>query len=155
MHVVTQCYPSTPTERNRGSYVTPVLSFLNPCHLPPPPPLLASYTHTVMNIQHGLSKQAPPTGWSFSSTQTSSPSAKQPPLSPHSYCQIFFLFFSFPFLFFFFFFFAVLEFELRAYTLSHSTSPFFVTGFFEIGSCELFALAGSNHDPPDLCLLSS
>jgi hypothetical protein len=27
------------------------------------------------------------------------------------------------------FFFAVLGFELRAYTLSHSTSPIFVTGF--------------------------
>jgi hypothetical protein len=37
----------------------------------------------------------------------------------------------------FFFFFLVLEFELRAYTLSHSTSPFFfffVMGFFKIGS---------------------
>jgi hypothetical protein len=30
----------------------------------------------------------------------------------------------------FFFFVAVLGFELRAYTLSHSTSPFFVMGFF-------------------------
>jgi hypothetical protein len=29
-----------------------------------------------------------------------------------------------------FFFFAVLGFELRAYTLSHSISPFFVMGFF-------------------------
>jgi hypothetical protein len=28
----------------------------------------------------------------------------------------------------------VLEFELRACTLSHSTSPFFVKGFFEIES---------------------
>jgi hypothetical protein len=36
----------------------------------------------------------------------------------------------------------VLGFELRVYTLSHSTSLFFVMGFFEIGSCELFALAG-------------
>jgi hypothetical protein len=35
--------------------------------------------------------------------------------------------------------FSVLGFELRAYTLSHSTSPFFVMGFFQIGSCELFA----------------
>jgi hypothetical protein len=26
--------------------------------------------------------------------------------------------------------------------LSHSTSPIFVKGFFEIGSCELFAQAG-------------
>jgi hypothetical protein len=37
-----------------------------------------------------------------------------------------------------FFFFVVLGFELRAYTLSHSTSPTFVMGFFEIGSHELF-----------------
>jgi hypothetical protein len=35
----------------------------------------------------------------------------------------------------------VLGFELRSYTLSHSTS-FFVRGIFEIGSHELFALAG-------------
>jgi hypothetical protein len=34
----------------------------------------------------------------------------------------------------FFFFFVVLGFELRAYPLSHSTSPVFVLGFFEIGS---------------------
>jgi hypothetical protein len=49
-------------------------------------------------------------------------------------------------------FFSVLRFELRAYTLSHSTSPFFVKGFFSIGSCELFAQAAnslaSNLDPP-------
>jgi hypothetical protein len=31
---------------------------------------------------------------------------------------------------FFFFFFLVLRLELRAYTLSYSTSPFFVVGFF-------------------------
>jgi hypothetical protein len=36
----------------------------------------------------------------------------------------------------------VLGLELRAFTLSHSTNPFFVKGFFEIGSCELFAQAG-------------
>jgi hypothetical protein len=30
----------------------------------------------------------------------------------------------------FFFLFAVLGFELRAFTLSHSTSPFFCDGFF-------------------------
>jgi hypothetical protein len=42
--------------------------------------------------------------------------------------------------FFFFSFFAVLGLELRAYTLSHSTSPFFVMGLFKIGSCELFFL---------------
>jgi hypothetical protein len=39
-------------------------------------------------------------------------------------------------------FFVVLDFELRAYTLSHSTSPFFVMAFFEIGFHELFAWAG-------------
>jgi hypothetical protein len=38
--------------------------------------------------------------------------------------------------------FAVLGFELRAFTLSHSTSPIFVMDFFEIGSRELFARAG-------------
>jgi hypothetical protein len=40
---------------------------------------------------------------------------------------------------FFFFFFVVLGFELRAYTLSCSTSPLFIYLCFEIGSCELFA----------------
>jgi hypothetical protein len=40
------------------------------------------------------------------------------------------------------FFFLLLGFELRAYTLSHSTSPIFVMGFFEIGSRELFAQVG-------------
>jgi hypothetical protein len=39
-------------------------------------------------------------------------------------------------------FFAVLEFELRAFTLRHSTSLIFVMGFFEIGSPELFAWTG-------------
>jgi hypothetical protein len=43
---------------------------------------------------------------------------------------------------FFFFFFPVLEFEFRAYTLNHSTSPFFVMAFFEIGSHEPFARTG-------------
>jgi hypothetical protein len=33
----------------------------------------------------------------------------------------------------------VLGFELKAYTLSHSTNSFFVMGVFEIGSYELFA----------------
>jgi hypothetical protein len=32
--------------------------------------------------------------------------------------------------------------ELRAYTLSHCTSPLFVMSFFKIGSHELFSLAG-------------
>jgi hypothetical protein len=39
-------------------------------------------------------------------------------------------------------FFAVLGFELRTYTLSHFTSPFFVMNFFEIGSRELFERGG-------------
>jgi hypothetical protein len=49
--------------------------------------------------------------------------------------------------------FSVLGFELRAYTLSYSTSPF-VMDFFKIVSHELFAWV-SNLYPPDLCLLSS
>jgi hypothetical protein len=40
------------------------------------------------------------------------------------------------------FFFAVLGLELRAYTFSHYTSPFFVMGVFEIVSHELFAQGG-------------
>jgi hypothetical protein len=36
----------------------------------------------------------------------------------------------------------VLGFALTSFTLSHSTSPFFVKGFFEIGFHELFARAG-------------
>jgi hypothetical protein len=36
----------------------------------------------------------------------------------------------------------IVGFELRAYTLSHSTKPVFATGFFEIESHELFAGAG-------------
>jgi hypothetical protein len=42
---------------------------------------------------------------------------------------------------FFTFFFSGLGFELRAYTLSHSTNPIFVKGFCEIRSHELFACA--------------
>jgi hypothetical protein len=42
----------------------------------------------------------------------------------------------------FFSFFMVLEFELRTYILSHSTSRFLVMGFFKVGSHELFALVG-------------
>jgi hypothetical protein len=41
-----------------------------------------------------------------------------------------------------FLFLVILWFELRAYTLSHSTSHFFVKGSLEIRSCELFAQAG-------------
>jgi hypothetical protein len=54
----------------------------------------------------------------------------------------------------FFFFFPVLGLKLRAYTLSHSTSPFFCDGLFNWVLNYLPQLA-SNHDPPDLCLLSS
>jgi hypothetical protein len=36
----------------------------------------------------------------------------------------------------------VLGLELRVYTLSHSTSHFFVKEFLKIGSHELFARAG-------------
>jgi hypothetical protein len=39
-------------------------------------------------------------------------------------------------------FFVVFGFELRDYTLSHSTNPFFVMNFLKIGSHELFAWAG-------------
>jgi hypothetical protein len=49
------------------------------------------------------------------------------------------------------FFLAVLELELRAYTSSHH--PFFVKGFFKIGSLELLGLL-LNLKPPDLCLSS-
>jgi hypothetical protein len=40
------------------------------------------------------------------------------------------------------FFFEVLGFELRAYTLSLSTSSIFVMDIFKIGSCKLFAWVG-------------
>jgi hypothetical protein len=55
------------------------------------------------------------------------------------------------------FFFLVLELELRAFTLSHSTSPFFCDFFFffEIGSLKLFAWSGFEPHLPDPCLLSS
>jgi hypothetical protein len=41
-----------------------------------------------------------------------------------------------------FFSFVALGLELRAFSLSHSTSPFLVKGFFKTGSCELFVQAG-------------
>jgi hypothetical protein len=47
---------------------------------------------------------------------------------------------------FFFFFFLC-----RVLHLEPLHQPFFVMGIFKIESCELFAWAGSNHDPPDLC----
>jgi hypothetical protein len=44
--------------------------------------------------------------------------------------------------YFFFFFLAVLRFELRAYTISYSASPFFVMVSFELRSLKLFAQPG-------------
>jgi uncharacterized membrane protein SirB2 len=50
----------------------------------------------------------------------------------------------------------VLGFELRAYTLSHSTSPFFVMAFFlREGLLNYLLRLASNLNPPDLCILSS
>jgi hypothetical protein len=52
---------------------------------------------------------------------------------------------------FFFFFFVVLGFELGAYTLSYSASPFLWVSLREGLKNYLPGLA-SNHDLPDLCL---
>jgi hypothetical protein len=52
-------------------------------------------------------------------------------------------------------FFSVLGFELRAYTLSHSTSPFLWRVFWDRFSWTILPGLASNHDPPDLCPLSS
>jgi hypothetical protein len=38
--------------------------------------------------------------------------------------------------------------------LSHSTSPVFVLGIFEIGFVNYFSGLALNCDPPDLCLLN-
>jgi hypothetical protein len=57
--------------------------------------------------------------------------------------------------FFLFVFFAVLGIELRAFNLSHSTSPIFVKGFSRYGLDNYLPGLASNHDSPDLCLLSS
>jgi hypothetical protein len=58
--------------------------------------------------------------------------------------------------FFSFFFFVVLGFEFKAYIhLESLHQPLFVLGSFQIGPCKLFPRLASNHDPPDLCLLSS
>jgi hypothetical protein len=59
------------------------------------------------------------------------------------------------YLFIYSFIFAVLGLELRAFTLSHSTSPIFVKGFLRQGLENYLLWLASNHDPPDLCLLSS
>jgi hypothetical protein len=54
-----------------------------------------------------------------------------------------------------FFFFSVLGLELRAFTVSPSSSPVFVKGFSRYGLKELFDQSISELHPPDLCLLSS
>jgi hypothetical protein len=55
-----------------------------------------------------------------------------------------------------FFFFMVLGFELRAYTLSHSTALFFfLMGFSRLGLENYLPGLALNCDPPDLCLRSS
>jgi hypothetical protein len=55
----------------------------------------------------------------------------------------------------FFFFFEVLGLKLRAFTSSPSTSLIFVKGFWDKVSQNYLPRLASNHDPPDLCLLSS
>jgi hypothetical protein len=44
-------------------------------------------------------------------------------------------------------------FELRAYILSHSTSPFLVMAFFELVLSNCLPRLALNHDPLVLCLL--
>jgi hypothetical protein len=54
------------------------------------------------------------------------------------------------------FFITVLGLELRAYTLSHSISPFLcLLGIFEQGLANYLSRLALNDDLPDLCLLSS
>jgi hypothetical protein len=43
---------------------------------------------------------------------------------------------------YYYYYFVVLGFELKAFTLSHSISPFFCEGFFNTGFLELFAWDG-------------
>jgi hypothetical protein len=49
-------------------------------------------------------------------------------------------------------FFPVLGLELRAFTLSHSTSPIFVKGFLRWGLLNYLPKLASNYDPSDLSL---
>jgi hypothetical protein len=55
--------------------------------------------------------------------------------------------------FYFIYFLVVLEIELRVYTLSHSTSPYFY--FSRHSLMNHLPGLGWNRDLPDLCLLSS
>jgi hypothetical protein len=52
-------------------------------------------------------------------------------------------------------FFAVLGFELRTFTLSHSASPVFMRYFWRQGLVNYCPRLASNRDPPDLCLPGS
>jgi hypothetical protein len=51
--------------------------------------------------------------------------------------------------------FAALGLELRAFTLSHSTSPTFVKSFSRYDLVNYLPRSASNLNPPVLCLLSS
>jgi hypothetical protein len=73
------------------------------------------------------------------------------------FLQILFILSSFPVSFTFFVCVCVLlGFELRAYTLNHPTRPFLCFRYFwdRVSRNYLLGLT-LNHDPPDLCLLSS
>jgi hypothetical protein len=65
------------------------------------------------------------------------------------FCGIFSIFVLFHFVF------SVLGLKLRAFTLSHSTSPIFVKDFSRQGLADYLPGVALNHDPPDLCLLSN
>jgi hypothetical protein len=54
-----------------------------------------------------------------------------------------------------FLFFSLLGLELRAFILSYSTSSIFVKGVLRYGLVNYLSRLASNHDPPDLCLLSN
>jgi hypothetical protein len=66
-------------------------------------------------------------------------SIKQDPISKVTNTAVLYLFLLFCF---FFFFHVELGFEVRVYTLSHSTSPFFVMDSLKIGFLELLAQSG-------------
>jgi hypothetical protein len=65
------------------------------------------------------------------------------------------IFFLPTFYFIYLFIFAVLGLELRAFTLSHSTSPIFVKFFSGQGVVNYLPGLASNHNLSDLCLPSS
>jgi hypothetical protein len=60
-----------------------------------------------------------------------------------------------PLLFIYVIIFAVGRLGLRSYTMSHSTSPFFVMGVFKIGYVNYLPGLALNLYPPDLCFPSS